>query len=58
MPIRIGSGHDVHALVEGRPLVLGGVLVPSTVGFHTHSDGDVLSPAIAAWHPHVPSAAI
>jgi 2-C-methyl-D-erythritol 2,4-cyclodiphosphate synthase len=46
MPFRVGSGHDVHALVEGRPLVLGGVLVPSTVGFDTHSDGDVLSHAL------------
>jgi len=46
MPFRVGSGHDVHGLVEGRPLVLGGVLVPSAVGFDTHSDGDVLSHAL------------
>src|SRR3954447_2559752 len=46
MPFRVGSGHDVHVLVEGRPLVLAGVLVPSTVGFDTHSDGDVLSHAL------------
>jgi 2-C-methyl-D-erythritol 2,4-cyclodiphosphate synthase len=46
MPFRIGSGHDMHGLVEGRPLVLGGVLVPSAVGFDTHSDGDVLSHAL------------
>jgi 2-C-methyl-D-erythritol 2,4-cyclodiphosphate synthase len=46
MPFRVGSGHDVHGLVEGRPLVLGGVLVPSPVGFDTHSDGDVLSHAL------------
>ena len=46
MPFRIGSGHDVHGLVEGRPLVLGGVLVPSAVGFDTHTDGDVLSHAL------------
>ena len=46
MPFRVGSGHDVHALVEGRSLVLGGVLVPSAVGFDTHSDGDVLSHAL------------
>jgi len=36
----------MHGLVEGRPLVLGGVLVPSAVGFDTHSDGDVLSHAL------------
>ncbi|HTE68382.1 MAG TPA: 2-C-methyl-D-erythritol 2,4-cyclodiphosphate synthase, partial [Actinomycetes bacterium] len=36
MPFRVGSGHDVHGLVEGRPLVLGGVVVPSAVGFDTH----------------------
>ena len=46
IPFRVGSGHDAHALVEGRPLVLGGVLVPSAVGFDTHSDGDVLSHAL------------
>ena len=46
MPFRVGSGHDMHGLVEGRPLVLGGVLVPSPVGFDTHSDGDVLSHAL------------
>jgi 2-C-methyl-D-erythritol 2,4-cyclodiphosphate synthase len=46
MPFRVGSGHDVHGLVDGRPLVLGGVLVPSAVGFDTHSDGDVLSHAL------------
>lgn len=45
-PFRVGSGHDVHGLVEGRPLVLGGVLVPSAVGFDTHSDGDVLCHAL------------
>jgi 2-C-methyl-D-erythritol 2,4-cyclodiphosphate synthase len=46
MPFRVRTGHDVHALVEGRSLVLGGVLVPSAVGFDTHSDGDVLSHAL------------
>jgi 2-C-methyl-D-erythritol 2,4-cyclodiphosphate synthase len=45
-PFRIGTGHDVHRLVEGHPLVLGGVRVPSPVGFDTHSDGDVLSHAL------------
>ena len=46
VPFRIGSGHDVHCLVEGHALVLGGVHVPSAVGFATHSDGDVLSHAL------------
>src|SRR5947207_8797589 len=45
-PFRVGAGHDVHRLVEGYALVLGGVQVPSTVGFNTHSDGDVLSHAL------------
>jgi 2-C-methyl-D-erythritol 2,4-cyclodiphosphate synthase len=45
-PFRVGSGHDVHRLVQGGVLVLGGVQVPSTVGFDTHSDGDVLSHAL------------
>ena len=46
MPFRVGSGHDVHSLVEGQALVLGGVQVPSAVGFDTHLDGDVLSHAL------------
>ena len=45
-PFRVGTGHDVHRLTEGRPLVLGGVQIPSVVGFDTHSDGDVLSHAL------------
>ena len=45
-PFRVGSGHDVHRLYEGRALVLGGVHVPAAVGFDTHSDGDVLSHAL------------
>jgi 2-C-methyl-D-erythritol 2,4-cyclodiphosphate synthase len=43
---RTGLGHDVHRLVPGHPLVLGGVIVPAEVGFDTHSDGDVLSHAL------------
>ena len=39
---RTGLGFDNHRLVEGRPLVLGGVVVPSPVGEEAHSDGDVL----------------
>ena len=41
MDIRIGNGYDVHALSEGLPLWLGGVLVESPVGCIAHSDGDV-----------------
>ena len=43
---RIGEGWDVHALVEGRPLILGGVLIPHTHGLLGHSDADVLLHAI------------
>lgn len=39
--IRIGNGYDVHALSEGLPLWLGGVLIESPVGCIAHSDGDV-----------------
>ena len=38
---RVGTGYDLHRLVEGRPLVLGGVTVPSDRGALAHSDGDV-----------------
>ncbi|MFP4037827.1 MAG: 2-C-methyl-D-erythritol 2,4-cyclodiphosphate synthase [Desulfobacteraceae bacterium] len=44
--IRIGFGNDVHRLVRGRPLVLGGVEVPSDVGLEGHSDADVLVHAV------------
>ena len=43
---RIGEGWDVHALVEGRPLMLGGVRIPHTHGLLGHSDADVLLHAI------------
>lgn len=46
-PLRVGHGRDLHALVEGRPLVLGGVVVPFERGLSGHSDGDVISHAIA-----------
>jgi 2-C-methyl-D-erythritol 2,4-cyclodiphosphate synthase len=42
MPIRIGHGYDVHRLVEGRPLLLGGVKIPFSKGLEGHSDADVL----------------
>jgi 2-C-methyl-D-erythritol 2,4-cyclodiphosphate synthase len=45
-PFRIGEGWDVHALVEGRPLVLGGVTIPHTHGLLGHSDADALAHAI------------
>ena len=44
--MRIGEGWDVHALVPGRPLILGGVQVPHTLGLLGHSDADVLLHAI------------
>jgi len=46
MNIRIGSGIDVHALVDGRMLTLGGVVVPHDRGLAGHSDADVLLHAI------------
>lgn len=45
--IRCGIGYDVHRLVEGRKLVLGGVEIPHDRGLEGHSDADVLSHAIA-----------
>ena len=44
--IRVGSGHDTHRLVEGRPLVLGGVRVPHSRGLDGHSDADVVLHAV------------
>ena len=46
MPFRIGEGWDVHALVAGRKLVLGGVEIPHTMGLLGHSDADALLHAI------------
>ena len=43
---RTGLGWDVHRLVPGRPLILGGITVPSELGLEGHSDADVLSHAI------------
>lgn len=45
--IRIGHGYDVHKLVEGRDLILGGVKIPHTLGLLGHSDADVLLHAIS-----------
>jgi 2-C-methyl-D-erythritol 2,4-cyclodiphosphate synthase len=44
--MRIGHGYDVHPLVAGRDLVLGGVKIPHDKGLHGHSDADVLIHAI------------
>jgi len=46
MPIRIGHGYDVHRLVEGRKLMLGGVTIPFARGLDGHSDADVLLHAL------------
>ncbi|CAG4882579.1 2C-methyl-D-erythritol 2,4-cyclodiphosphate synthase [Georgfuchsia toluolica] len=43
---RVGQGFDVHALVEGRPLIIGGVAIPFSRGLLGHSDADVLLHAI------------
>jgi 2-C-methyl-D-erythritol 2,4-cyclodiphosphate synthase len=47
MSFRIGSGFDLHRLVPGRPLVLGGVRIPHPEGLLGHSDGDALLHAVA-----------
>ncbi len=44
--MRIGHGYDVHKLVEDRPLIIGGVEIPHTLGLLGHSDADVLLHAI------------
>lgn len=46
MNIRIGFGFDTHRLVEGRPLVLGGITIPHHLGLLGHSDADALLHAI------------
>lgn len=46
LPFRVGEGWDVHALVEGRPLMLGGIHVPHHSGLLGHSDADALLHAI------------
>ncbi len=44
--MRIGQGYDLHRLVPGRPLILGGVTIPHNKGLAGHSDADVLAHAI------------
>lgn len=46
LSLRIGEGWDVHALVPGRPLIIGGVRIPHRLGLLGHSDADVLLHAI------------
>ena len=46
MKIRVGQGWDTHRIVIGRPLILGGITIPSDFGLEGHSDADVLSHAI------------
>ncbi len=43
---RIGFGYDAHRLIEGRPLILGGVEIPHDAGLKGHSDADVLTHAV------------
>ena len=45
--MRVGLGYDVHAFVEGRPLIIGGVTVPHSRGLDGHSDADVLAHALS-----------
>lgn len=45
-PYRTGQGWDVHRIVAGRPLILGGVTIPCEFGLEGHSDADVLAHAI------------
>jgi 2-C-methyl-D-erythritol 2,4-cyclodiphosphate synthase len=47
MSLRVGIGYDIHARVEGRPLVIGGLKFPTSWGLAGHSDADVLCHAIA-----------
>jgi 2-C-methyl-D-erythritol 4-phosphate cytidylyltransferase/2-C-methyl-D-erythritol 2,4-cyclodiphosphate synthase len=44
--LRIGTGYDLHRLVEGRPLILGGVTIPFELGLLGHSDADILCHAV------------
>jgi 2-C-methyl-D-erythritol 2,4-cyclodiphosphate synthase len=46
MPYRVGIGYDIHRLVEGRPLVIGGVRIPHHSGLLGHSDADVVVHAV------------
>ena len=52
--MRIGMGYDVHRLVEGRDLIIGGVKIPYEKGLLGHSDADVLLHAIMDAYPIFP----
>ena len=45
--MRVGFGHDTHRLTEGRPLILGGVVIDHPRGLVGHSDADVVFHAVA-----------
>jgi 2-C-methyl-D-erythritol 2,4-cyclodiphosphate synthase len=45
--MRVGTGYDIHALAEGRPLILGGVRIPFDRGLKGHSDADALCHAVS-----------
>ena len=47
LPIRVGHGYDLHRLIEGRKLILGGVEIPFHLGLLGHSDADCLTHALA-----------
>lgn len=46
MKLRVGFGYDIHRLEKGRPLILGGLLIPFSKGLLGHSDADVLTHAV------------
>lgn len=46
IPMRIGNGYDIHRLVPGRALILGGINIPHSLGLLGHSDADVLTHAL------------
>ena len=46
-PVRVGLGYDIHRLVLGRKLILGGIEIPSEMGLDGHSDADALTHALA-----------
>ncbi len=46
MSFRVGQGWDVHRIAPGRPMILGGIVIPSDFGLEGHSDADILSHAI------------
>jgi len=43
---RIGTGFDIHRLIQGKKLIIGGIEIPSSLGFEAHSDGDIFFHAL------------